>query len=275
MRLNRAGVTLVELLVATALTGLVATLALGTLARVQRGTQGIAERAQAQSTLRSGAQLLRAELRDLSAATNGDLLSIGPDRVVYRADRAFALACGPAPDGVLLRLDSFRALRLPAAGRDTLELLLPSATPGEMAWTRLGIIGPPRSDLCPDGSPALGIPTAPLPAVVPGRYAVRTWEVMEVRSYASGGDIWLGARSVSAGEGIQPVAGPLTAGGFRLGYLDAAGSPTGDPLAVRSIAVSLWSRGGMTSALGGASRSAALAVDSLSFRIQLAGGGTP
>jgi hypothetical protein len=69
---------------------------------------------------------------------------------------------------------------------------------------------------------------------------VRIYEVIELRLYRSEGKSWLGARSVSAGEAIQPVLGPLTDGtGFRLEYLEGGGSATNDMTAVKSVRVTL------------------------------------
>jgi hypothetical protein len=68
---------------------------------------------------------------------------------------------------------------------------------------------------------------------------VRIYEVMELKLYRSEGKSWLGARSVSAGEAIQPVVGPLAdENGFRLEYLDGAGT-TSDVTSVQSIRVTL------------------------------------
>jgi hypothetical protein len=59
---------------------------------------------------------------------------------------------------------------------------------------------------------------------------------MELKLYESGGNAWLGARSVSTGEAIQPVAGPLTLkDGLQLSYLSASGAPTTDPANIRSV----------------------------------------
>jgi hypothetical protein len=69
---------------------------------------------------------------------------------------------------------------------------------------------------------------------------VRIAEVMELRLYESEGQSWLGARSVSSGEAIQPLVGPLTDGsGFRLDYLDATGTPTADRTSIKSIRIAL------------------------------------
>jgi hypothetical protein len=65
---------------------------------------------------------------------------------------------------------------------------------------------------------------------------------MELRLYRSEGRSWLGMRSVSSNESIQPLAGPLRDGdGLQLEYLDAAGGVTSVRSDVRSIR--LWLRG--------------------------------
>jgi hypothetical protein len=63
---------------------------------------------------------------------------------------------------------------------------------------------------------------------------------MELKLHEADGKSWLGARSVSAGEVIQPVLGPLADdGGFTLQYSDATGAITTDPKAIKSIRVTL------------------------------------
>jgi hypothetical protein len=54
-------------------------------------------------------------------------------------------------------------------------------------------------------------------------------EIMEIRAYESGGNWWIGARSVSAGETIQPSHGPIAADGLRVVALDSAGVTTLTP----------------------------------------------
>jgi hypothetical protein len=59
---------------------------------------------------------------------------------------------------------------------------------------------------------------------------------MQLKLYQSEGESWLGARSVSGGEAVQPVLGPLAgANGFRLDYLNGQGAPTADVNAIKSI----------------------------------------
>jgi hypothetical protein len=67
---------------------------------------------------------------------------------------------------------------------------------------------------------------------------VRIYELMELRLYQSGGKSWLGAHSLSAGEVIQPVVGPLLDGtGFTLEYQDGGGSVTADPKAIKGVSL--------------------------------------
>jgi hypothetical protein len=58
--------------------------------------------------------------------------------------------------------------------------------------------------------------------------------------YASGGEYWLGARSVSAGEAsMQPILGPLTSSGVEFRFWDGAGAPTTNSGNVKSMTVTL------------------------------------
>jgi hypothetical protein len=64
--------------------------------------------------------------------------------------------------------------------------------------------------------------------------------VMELKLHQADGQSWLGARSVSAGEAVQPVLGPLANdSGFVLIYLDGTGAVTADRTAIKSIQVTL------------------------------------
>jgi hypothetical protein len=63
---------------------------------------------------------------------------------------------------------------------------------------------------------------------------------MQLKLHEADGKSWLGARSVSAGEAIQPVLGPLAdVNGFSLQYLTAAGVATANLTAIKSIRVTL------------------------------------
>jgi hypothetical protein len=91
---------------------------------------------------------------------------------------------------------------------------------------------------------------------------VRIFETMEARRYASGGAEWLGLQSVSAGEPVQPLAGPLiTTTGLAIGPESAAGAPTATPAS--ADAVRLQVRAVTNRELGIGLARAAPATDSL------------
>jgi hypothetical protein len=96
---------------------------------------------------------------------------------------------------------------------------------------------------------------------------VRLFEVMELRYYRAEGKSWLGMRSVSRGEVIQPVVGPLADSsaalrGFTLAYLDRSDAPTALMTEVRSILVALL---GVTAQPVRSGNAGHLAADSFAF----------
>ena len=247
----RGGFTLTEIMIALALTLGVA----GTLHRLlvstQRVTRAQGQRVELQSSVRAGALIVLSELRELSAFSGGtegqnDILVAGPTALVYRAMRGIGFSCG-TPDATAIRLarGTFTGHRDPQAGRDEALVFLEdrAASGVDDIWRSTAIVSVATGVSCP-GARGPGIRlTLPAGAVVPGLEPgtpVRITEVMELRLYESEGRSWLGARSLSSGEAIQPLVGPLSRGsGFRLEYLDAAGAPTADRTSIRSIRVAL------------------------------------
>jgi hypothetical protein len=265
------GVVLVELLVAGFLTAVVVGLALGSLMMLQQAAQQQLERAARHSNLLGTARLIRAELGGLSPR-GGDLARLGREQMEYRATRATGWICGRAADGLLLASGLLRALRLPAAGRDSI-LLLTSAG-DSVVWAAHPVGAAPRLGSCPgDGAPALVLPvsaTARESAVVPGPVAV--FERMELRAYQSGSDWWLGLRSVPSGETIQPATGPFSSGGVLFKVLDDFGAEVTEPDLVRRIAVRLRGIASRTQGIGAGARALRTgSVDSLVFEVVLRG----
>lgn len=231
------GVTLVELLVAIVLLAIVGQTLLRLLTTAQRLFRAQSERAALQATVRAGAAFVSAELRPLDPA---DLLGIAADRVVYRAPRSTAVACRATRDTIMLRRQPAWGYRSISATRDSLLLFVDGSPAGaEERWAVLPVTGPAGSGTCPDGVPALAVPTAVPSATLIGVVLdapVLTFEVMEVRLYQSGGQYWLGSRSISGGETqVQPALGPLAVNGLGLEPLTADGSPALTPSAVRMV----------------------------------------
>ena len=260
---SRRGFTLVEVTVSLALTLVVAGALYSLLVSTQRITRAQAQRVELQSNVRAGSLLVLSELRELSAIAGGtggqnDILVAGTSALVYRAMRGIGFICGtPSATTVRIARSSFTGVRDPQAGRDeALIFIEDSAAAGaEDSWLGANIVSVATGAPCPGAlGPGITV-TVPANASVAGLEAgtpVRIAEVMELRLYESEGRSWLGARSVSSGEAIQPLVGPLTNGtGFRLEYLDATGAPTVDRTSIKSIRVAL--RG--TTESGGAGNS--------------------
>ena len=251
LTLSRRGFTLAEVMVSLVLTLVVAGALYSLLVSTQRVTRAQAERVDLQANVRAGSLVVLSELRELSTATGGageqnDILVAGSTALVYRAMRGVGFICGtPSATAIRIARSTFTGHRDPQAGRDdALVFIDDSAAAGaEGSWLGTKIVSVATGAPCP-GALGPGITlTLPAGATVVGLEAgtpIRIAEVMEVRLYESGGRSWLGARSVSTGEAIQPLVGPLTKGsGFRLEYLDATGTPTADRTSIKSIRIAL------------------------------------
>jgi type II secretory pathway pseudopilin PulG len=264
---RRHGFTLVELAVALGLALLVAAVMHRQLVYGLRLARSHTELTALQDNVRVAALVLTGELAPLGydeitptaaaalgypAEVRSDLLAIAPGSVTYLAARGSGVVCTVtpgAPVNIVVETSSWSSPRGPRAG-DSLLVYAEGdpAISGDDAWLHLGVVSSAGAG-CASGRPGIAIrvvPPAPLdPAalgrVIPGAPA-RLAEVMEMRYYRSGGTAWFGMRSVSAGEGVQPVAGPLadSAAGVRgltLRYRDAAGNATSNPAAVRTVEI--------------------------------------
>jgi hypothetical protein len=266
---GRGGFTLVELLVALGLTLLVGGVVHRQLSHGRRLFHAQIERTAMQDNTRLAALVLAGELGALDydeitpgasaalgypAGARSDLITIAPGAVTYLARRGEGRVCsvapGPSPE-IRLAESSWTSLRAPRP-TDSLLVFVESdpATAGDDAWVHLGVLSVAVSS-CPGGEVAIalrvGAPApldpAALSGITPGS-PVALAEVMQMRYYVSGGKSWFGMRSVSTGEAITPVAGPLadsTAGGrgLTLLYRDVADAPTSDPALVRGVDVAL------------------------------------
>ena len=232
------GMTLPEVLVGLALFGLAGTAGTTMLLRAMRFLSVERSRVALATTLDASLGFLRADLAELAP---GDLISATPDAIVYRAVRLAGHACVVSAHEVRVGQSRLRASRMPQAGRDSL-LVLSQADSGPI-WVASGLVGVSASWCGAEPANRLSGDSVVLAGVVSaasGASPVKTFEVMEARFYTSGGQRWLGARSVSAGEAIQPLAGPFESGaGFQLH--DSAGQPA-SVTSARSLQVLLEAR---------------------------------
>ena len=242
---RRRGQTLAELMVALVLTGLVGTALIRCLLIIRRAADAQVESAGMETALRSAALLGGAELRELGGDSLApDILQFAAESLTYRATRGSGVACRITPTAVVLDGTLQAGYRQPQAGRDSLQLFVEGdpLSRRDDAWLRLPILSV-ATDSC-RGGPALALGTVVDSALVASDAIdslapVRLYEIMQLKLYTSAGVRWLGARSVSAGESIQPLLGPLASAGFSLTGLDSTGSPETRPASIRSLRIML------------------------------------
>lgn len=244
---HRRGFTLAEIMLGLVVTVVVTGSIYNLLLATQRVTRAQAQRVMLQSSLRAGSLIVLNELGELSTATGGtadqnDVLTMSPSAITYRAMRGMGFICH-LPGATVLRLSrsTFTGHRDPQAGRDRAFVFVPGNAETGDSWVARDIVTVTTAAPCPGGrGPSITLTLSSSPALdtLEVGTPVRITELMEFRLYQADGKSWLGARSVSAGEVIQPLLGPLTdVSGFQLEYLNAAGSPTADRSDVKSIQV--------------------------------------
>jgi prepilin-type N-terminal cleavage/methylation domain-containing protein len=245
------GFTLVEIMLTLTLALIVSGATQRLLVTTQRLSRAQAVQIGMQSNIRTSAFVITSELRELSALEAGspdqnDILSLTGSGLTYRAMRGLGFLC-ETPVGGQIRIarSSFSGSRDPQPSRDGAYLFVeadPNTSTGER-WIQLPITGVATNATCGGtGQPAISISSLdnPVLSAAPPGTPVRIYETMELRLYQSGGYWWLGARSVSAGETIQPVSGPFAGStGLSLEYLNQAGALALQPSAIKSAVITL------------------------------------
>jgi prepilin-type N-terminal cleavage/methylation domain-containing protein len=248
---NRRGFTLAEIVIAMTLMLIVSGAAFKLLVTTQRVSRSQAERADLQSNVRMGSLVVLNDLRELNtvvagAADRNDILDAQVSDITYRAMRGIGFIC-QAPTATQIRVarSSFSGYRDPQAVRDGLYVFIDGDPDSETddTWLQVAIADVSTATACP-GALGAGItlttPNTAALALLPVGTPLHIYEVMELKLHVADGKSWLGARSISAGEVIQPVLGPLVDGnGFQLEYLDAGGATTANLTAIKSIRITI------------------------------------
>ena len=261
---SRRGFTLTEVMLSLFMTLVVTGAIYSLLLSTERLTRAQGQRISLQSSVRAGSLILLHELSELGTVTGGtpaqnDIVAVGPSAITFRAMRAMGFICQtPAPAVIRVARNSFSGQRDPQAGRDEAYVFVPGnpvAATGD-AWVAVKIVQVATASACPGNLPAITLMLSGSPSVeaVEVGTPVRITELMELRLYRADERSWLGARSVSSGEAIQPLIGPLAdVNGFDLEYLNGIGAPTTDRTGIKSIRVRLRgmleSGGGLGSSL--------------------------
>ncbi len=243
---QRRGFTLVEILLALIIMSVVTGALYRLLNTSQRLSLAQAEQVSLQSNVRTGSLIVPNELRELNTwlagtADRNDITVSDPDLITYRAMRGMGFVCQAAAAGateLYLAESNWTGLRAPDATRDDLYLFIDGDPydDDDDIWSQLNVTAvTPDAAAC--GAAGYKLTVAAIPAAVSVNTPLRLFELMELSLYADDdGEWWLGARSVKPGEiDPQPVLGPLTSDGFGLEYLDAAGAPTADKTAIKSV----------------------------------------
>lgn len=255
MRHHR-GFSLIELMIVLVVMLAVTGGILKLLNTTQRLSQAQAEKVDLQSNVRTASIVIPSELREINTVVGGsddqnDILDMQSTSIQYRAMRGVGYVC-PGSTVAQLRLYRFSGYRDPQAPRDAAYVFIENDEDlsSDDVWQAETISGIGAGNTC-YGQPAVTLNITPsLTAVPADGTPVRTYEVMELSLYDSDGQFWLGARSVSAGEAIQPLLGPLTDDGLELSYLDANGDPAATVKDVKSVVLTV--RGVTTQGISGA-----------------------
>jgi prepilin-type N-terminal cleavage/methylation domain-containing protein len=227
---SRTGVTLVELVIVLALSGVVAGAVLGALGRLSRLYAAVNSIATLGAQLAAAARSLALELR---AASPTDILSVSDSGITYRALAAVALLCrSSAGTLVLAPVEASDAalarLRAPLRPGDSLRLFNSNGSggghwlPGEIAeaWTVRGACAasPLRAGRPWEQAPAWRLrlkDSLPAPPS-PGSVVLIARNARFALYRGSEGEINLGWADWNATSGawnvVQPLAGPLATG---------------------------------------------------------------
>jgi len=273
MRNTRSGFTLIELLITLVIVSFVALGISRIFVTQQRLTVAQVEQANLQANMRLGGTALLGELLQIGPGSPGgnDLISFGANSLTYRAIRGEAIACQVAANQVrILQTPSY--LARPITTSDSLLLFVENNpnVASDDSWEAIPITAVNTASTC-GASTATALTTtvaSPLANVVLNAPA-HVFEVMQIAEVTSGGENWLGARSVSAGQALQPVVGPLAGTGLSFAYFDSLGNTTATAANVRSIRVTL--RGVSEDAVrqGGTSSTVQNLQDSVVFQLSV------
>jgi prepilin-type N-terminal cleavage/methylation domain-containing protein len=280
---SHRGFTLIEILVALILLGMVSTIIYKMLITTQRVTDAQAERGDLQTNLRSAALVVPSELRQLTVSTNAgsldsiaDIRAISDTSITYRAMRGFYTICATPASATSLKAVNASGFaseyRTPTTSDSAFVFWEGDSTKtSDDAWVQVGISGVATSTCTYAGASrsaytftfaGSGIPSAFTYAKIYAGTPVRTYEVVKLSLYASGGQEWLGMQ-VGSGS-MQPVVGPLAATsgglyGFQLTPYDSTGSAlaatSGNIQKIRTIKVAVRGvTGGRVSEAGSSAR---------------------
>jgi prepilin-type N-terminal cleavage/methylation domain-containing protein len=192
--------------------------------------------------------LVRFPTATLAASVNSDIRAIGPDSITYRAMRGLGYTCdltGAASGDIVVfgqtgTARGWQGYRLPTS-TDSLLVYVENdgTTSADDIWVTVGVSTPVAQN-CPAGGgagvklhisvpAALNIGATALISNMSVGGPVRAFELMQVRTFTTGGKTWLGLRSrpTTGGTSLEPVIGPLAGPtGLAFAFKDANDAAT-------------------------------------------------
>jgi hypothetical protein len=263
--LNKRGITLVELLVGIVMMGIIGVALLKVFTSLMGASGAQVRIAASQGEARIGTLMLPQEFREIGYDTipfagqlaTSDLIAIDDDRLSFHASRGFSTTCGTADVNSLI----FQ-VRRPVGGqrnplvtdRFVVFLEVEKAIGSDDRWVELDVNTIDLNTTC-NGDQAITLTALVKPDLFPGSGMavtnqqiggpIRWFEAVEYAPVSSGGEWFVGRRSISLGEAdFTPVIGPLSgATGVAFLYYDKDGNildpDAADPLTVRSIGISI------------------------------------
>jgi len=251
---DRRGFTLTELIVAA----VIGMALMGAIYQVLVTNQRVSviqrEQVLSQQTVRAGLDLLAQELREVSAS-EGDLLTMEANRVVFRAQRAYGLTCAitySVPPVLTVATQG----RTFAAGDQVFVFADgdPSIATDDQ-WYSVGVQSVTNGATCgTEALPAQQLTlTGPATLVAVNRLRrgamVRAWEQVAYQIANIGGESYLvRVQGLNSARLVGPLAGSA---GVRFEYLNSAGVATNVPASVARIRITLRTTSGATRDSGG------------------------
>lgn len=239
---DRRGFTLVELMIVAVVGAMLVGATYQIMLSSQRALTIQTAQIQGQQTVRAGLDILFAELRELSRA-EGDILTMGPDRIKIRAMRAFGLVCGVDPSGSPVRVQKIGRF---FADGDSIMVLADNdpdiASDDTILSGVIGGIDSTQTCSGADTAQSLTVPalvSALATDTVRVGAPVRAFTIYTYGLYSLDGDYYLARNS---GGTTAPLVGPLSSNGVSFIYTDSFGAVTTNPRAVSQIEVTLRSR---------------------------------
>ena len=243
MRLsNRAGFTIIEVMVVAVIGALVLMTAYETLRTNQRAMSVQAAQVSSEQMMRTGVEFLFTELREVSGA-GGDILAIDDDSIAVRVMRRFGLVCNVtygSPNQILVR----KVGNWFGAG-DSLFVFADNdvSLSTDDAWLA-GVAGSVDTTASCAGQPAQRINLSGMTAAmaidsVRAGGPVRSYRRVTYGLRNYGNEPYLG--QMEPGQWFVPLVGPLTdyGTGLDFDYFDANGAPTINPANVARIDLTL------------------------------------